>query len=84
MKDQRNSRKCRFCQTKIDAKASSPSAKPAFKDVCRSPDCLKLMENACDKILPCGHLCCGFSGEKECLPCLNSECVSKNGDLTFG
>ena len=42
------------------------------------------MENACDKILPCGHLCCGFSNEKKCLPCLNSECVHKNADLTFG
>jgi hypothetical protein len=39
------------------------SMKPAFKDVCRNKECMTLMENSCDKILPCEHYCRGFSGE---------------------
>lgn len=48
---------------------------PAFKEVCRSPDCIDLMGKSCDKILICGHPCCGIKNEKTCLPCLNPECV---------
>lgn len=34
-------------------------------------------------MLPCGHPCGGFKGEKECLPCINEECVDKNPELTL-
>lgn len=57
---------------------------PAFKDVCRSNTCIDLMGKTCEKILPCGHACCGFKDEKECLACLHEDCVSKNEDLTLG
>lgn len=57
--------------------------KPAFVNVCKSPDCLTSMNNSCDKILQCGHACCGFTGEKSCLPCLNEECVKANEQLTL-
>lgn len=35
------------------------------------------MQATCDKMLPCGHPCCGFSGETKCLPCLQPECIEK-------
>jgi hypothetical protein len=38
--------------------------KPAFKEVCRAPECVELIGKSCDKILRCGHPCCGFIDEK--------------------
>jgi hypothetical protein len=75
-KEFKEARKCRFCLIKLTQ--SPPSMNPAFKDVCRSPACIDLMGKSCDKILACGHACCGFKDEKKCLPCLNEECVAKN------
>ena len=49
--------------------------KPAFKNVCRKQECFNMMQQSCDKTLACGHPCCGLSGEKTCLPCLDPECV---------
>jgi hypothetical protein len=40
-----------------------PSLKPAFINVCRRAECIDLMNATCDKVNPCGHPCCGFSGE---------------------
>jgi|688.fasta_scaffold2017946_1 E3 ubiquitin-protein ligase MYCBP2 len=51
--------------------------KPAFKDVCRKQECINLMQSTCEKVLPCGHPCCGFSGEKKCMPCLDPKCIDK-------
>ena len=59
------------------------NAKPAFKDVCTQKECVALMNKSCDKVLECGHLCCGFRREENCLPCLNEECVEKNEELTL-
>ena len=42
------------------------------------------MNKNCDKMLPCGHVCCGFKGEGRCLPCLDPDCVKKNERLTMG
>lgn len=66
---------CRFCGEEM--KQPSPSMKPAFKDVCRKQECFVMMQQSCDKMLPCGHPCCGFAGEKKCLPCLDPECIEK-------
>jgi E3 ubiquitin-protein ligase MYCBP2 len=41
------------------------------------------MGKTCDKVLACGHSCCGFSGEKN-VPCLDEKCVAKNEALTLG
>ena len=57
---------------------------PAFKEVCRSPVCIDLMAKSCQKMLPCGHHCCGLKDERKCLPCLNLECVKKNESDTLG
>lgn len=35
------------------------------------------MQKTCDKILKCGHPCGGSVGEKECMPCLEEECINK-------
>jgi E3 ubiquitin-protein ligase MYCBP2 len=43
---------------------------PAFKDVCRKPECIEVMNTSCDKVHACGHPCVGFKNEKKCLPCL--------------
>lgn len=79
-KEFQSSRKCRYCKEKIDG--DGVSQEPAFKNVCKNPSCLALMERACNKILPCNHCCYGFRGEEKCLPCLNEECVKKNKELT--
>ena len=80
-KDFKQAKKCRFCNTKIVG--GSQSKVPAFANVCRNPDCIGIMNTNCDKKLPCGHFCCGFSGEKICLPCLDEECVNKNPERTL-
>jgi hypothetical protein len=41
------------------------------------------MNKNCDKVLPCGHICCGFKEEGKCLPCLDADCVKKNKKLTM-
>lgn len=73
--DQNNAKSCRFCGKEL--KLPSPSMKPAFRDVCRDPDCFTLMQESCDKLLPCGHPCCGSAGEKQCMPCLEADCIAK-------
>ena len=60
-KDYKEARKCRFCQTKLTHPSQSPI--PAFASVCRKNECIELMNKSCDKVLPCGHACCGFKGE---------------------
>jgi len=42
------------------------------------------MGKTCDKMLPCGHPCCGFKDETRCLPCLSPECVEKDESKTNG
>ncbi|MFS8160539.1 MAG: hypothetical protein ACMG6E_10120 [Candidatus Roizmanbacteria bacterium] len=74
-KEFKEARKCRFCMTKMVG--PSASLKPAFGNVCRKADCIELMNKSCDKMLACGHACCGFNDEKKCLPCLNEKCVEK-------
>jgi Ring finger domain len=56
---------------------------PAFKDVCRNQDCLELMRKTCEKVLPCGHPCCGFVNELLCLPCLDPGCVKRATEKTL-
>lgn len=73
--DQAHARACRYCQEQL--KQPSPSMKPAFRDVCRKPDCFNLMQESCDKMLPCGHPCYGSAAETKCLPCLEPECIEK-------
>lgn len=43
-----------------------------------------MMGKSCEKLLECGHPCCGFKDEENCMPCLNEECVNKDESLTFG
>lgn len=56
------------------------AAAGAFDDVCLSKECQDMTRENCDKTLPCGHACCGFFGEQECLPCLKRECVKAAKD----
>ena len=81
-KDDKEAMKCRFCQENMAQPSLSPL--PAFTFVCREKECVELMSKNCDKMLACGHACCGFKGEERCLPCLDPECVNKNGDATRG
>ena len=60
-KEFKEMKKCRYCLSKLTQ--PSPSMLPAFKEVCRSADCINLMNNSCEKVLACGHFCCGFRGE---------------------
>jgi hypothetical protein len=73
--DQNMATSCRYCGEEMTQ--PSPSMKPAFKDVCRKGECFDLMQKTCDKLLKCGHPCCGSAGEKECMPCLQTECIDK-------
>ena len=81
-KEFKEARKCRFCLTKM--KGASASLKPAFANVCRNDECIEKMNMSCDKMLPCGHPCCGSKDEAVCMPCLEPECVEKNPELTRG
>ncbi|XP_041356631.1 E3 ubiquitin-protein ligase MYCBP2-like isoform X3 [Gigantopelta aegis] len=56
---------CRFCGT------SSNTGVLAIGNVCSDPDCQAHANNACIKILPCGHSCGGIKNEEKCLPCLH-------------
>lgn len=57
---------------------------PAFKEVCRAPVCIDLMAKSCQKMLVCGHPCCGIKDERKCLPCLHPDCVKQDEDKTLG
>jgi len=81
-KEFKEAKKCRFCQLKLTK--PSPSMAPAFKEVCREQVCMDLMAKSCDKIHACGHVCCGFKNEAQCLPCLDPACVAKNAQPTNG
>jgi hypothetical protein len=39
------------------------------------------MVNACTKILPCGHCCCGAKEELNCPPCLEEDCAKNHPEL---
>ena len=81
-KDFKEAKKCRYCLTKL---TQAPfDMRPAFKEVCRSQVCMDLMNKSCDKVLRCGHACCGFRGEEICLSCLHPDCVAANPDPTNG
>lgn len=73
--DQEDAAECRFCGEQL--KEPSPSLKAAFACVCRKSECFDLMQASCDKMLPCGHPCCGVKGEKTCGPCLHPDCIAK-------
>ena len=55
---------CRFCGT------TSNTSLLSIGSVCTDPECLERSDVVCDKMLPCGHACCGVKGEEKCLPCL--------------
>jgi hypothetical protein len=55
----------------VDARAYS------FRQVCGDKECELKVSRACDKVLVCGHFCCGVSGETECLPCLQPGCTGE-------
>ncbi len=50
---------------------SQKPASPALELVCSSAECVDKMEQACRKVLPCGHPCGGNVGEATCLPCVH-------------
>ena len=55
---------CRFCGT------TANTSLLAIGSVCTDPECQARSDVVCDKMLPCGHPCCGVKGEDKCLPCL--------------
>ena len=81
-KEFKEAAKCRYCLNKLTQ--PPPSMLPAFKEVCRSPQCVDLMAKSCQKMLACGHPCCGMKDERVCMPCLHPDCVSNNQDATLG
>lgn len=67
---------CIYCDSEIPPGGNHPKR----EDVCKAPDCARLVEVACMKKHACGHRCGGFKDEEKCLPCLNEECAKKNND----
>ncbi len=61
--------KCRFCQSEIN-----DDNRGHDNDVCNNPECEERYQISCKKKLKCGHKCFGVDGEKECPPCLISQC----------
>jgi len=74
LKAQREGKKCRFCKDLIQGAS----------DVCDQDECQELSKISCNKTHACGHSCCGYKDEEECLPCLNPECAQKEGVLNEG
>ncbi|CAG0913072.1 unnamed protein product [Notodromas monacha] len=64
---------CRFCGSQITS--DLPERFDAPFDVCEDSECKAHADNACGKMLSCGHICCGIRNEALCLPCLNPSCV---------
>ena len=65
---------CRFCGT------TANTSLLAIGSVCTDLECLERSDVVCDKILPCGHACCGVKGEEKCLPCLHG-CAGDDSKL---
>ncbi|XP_069130438.1 LOW QUALITY PROTEIN: E3 ubiquitin-protein ligase MYCBP2-like [Argopecten irradians] len=62
---------CRFCGT------SNNTGLLAIGNVCADAECQEHAQNACTKVLPCGHACGGIKNEDPCLPCLH-RCRTEN------
>lgn len=78
---------CRFCEVDLTAgnKSTAFLGTPAFEKLCSSEDCRALALRSCDKMLGCGHPCCGVRDEPECLPCLFGCGDGKvDGDMNCG
>ncbi|KAI1288150.1 E3 ubiquitin-protein ligase MYCBP2 [Halotydeus destructor] len=56
---------CRFCGV------SGNHGPLAVGNVCGEAECQEHAANACQKTLPCGHLCGGVKDESHCLACLH-------------
>ena len=46
--------------------------------VCEAELCVERSHNSCNTVLPCGHLCCGAKGERNCTSCLDPDCASRH------
>ena len=57
-------RTCRFCGS------TAITCLTAAGNVCANSECQQHAQNACLKMLPCGHRCHGIRDEDPCLPCL--------------
>lgn len=66
--------RCRFCGT------TGKTGVLAIGNVCSDPDCQEHAQNACQRVLACGHQCGGIVNEEECLPCLHN-CPPYQGKL---
>jgi hypothetical protein len=49
---------------------------PTSIPCCDSEECTEKLKLSCKRTHTCGHGCGGIDGEKQCLPCLQHECVS--------
>jgi len=61
---------CRFCGAIIN----STSTAHQVQSVCSQQDCIEYSRNACNRLLPCGHLCGGVLDELQCPPCMLVGC----------
>jgi hypothetical protein len=78
-KDFNLKKKCRFCDSPIN---SIDEKRPlALQNICGEPECVQRGQEICQKTLQCGHNCCGYSKEMNCLDCLDDECAGKNEQL---
>jgi E3 ubiquitin-protein ligase MYCBP2 len=73
-------RKCRYCGD-VMLEINSRSGIRALEDICPKKECQEVSKSACSKMLPCGHSCKGFAGEKKCMPCLEEKCAAANPEL---
>lgn len=60
-----HSRLCRFCGS------TNTTDLLSLGSVCSNEDCQRFANEACTKVLECGHFCCGILNETVCLPCLH-------------
>jgi len=55
------------CVCAFRSRANYRRSGEGLVNVCTKAECLKLKEQSCGKILPCGHLCRGLAGERVCV-----------------
>lgn len=60
---------CRYCGN--PAQHFSPNT-------CDAEECLAKGRRSCPLTKPCGHLCCGTIGEKQCVSCLDPQCADRH------
>eukprot|EP01087_Luapelamoeba_hula_P013862 TRINITY_DN3_c1_g1_i1.p1 TRINITY_DN3_c1_g1~~TRINITY_DN3_c1_g1_i1.p1 ORF type:complete len:963 (+),score=199.31 TRINITY_DN3_c1_g1_i1:100-2988(+) len=85
---ERQEREAKAAEEKEKRKAAREAKKKAAEEdpvtvfICESEECKNEIKEHCLAKHPCGHMCGGVVGEKDCLPCIHRDCstLGQNAD----